>query len=749
MTDSIRHRWRSLSLSLLCCAAWYVLRPYSATAQVPAEASGHVTDARTGYPIPEARIEVVGQTEHAESETDGSFVLRGVEPGVYTLRIRAIGYVPYTVDVELTNGRATTVNAVLQHEPPHLTDVIVRAASDSNVTGDVPGAITFDRHAIEQSGHRDLGELLQATPGVVVTQYGGPGSASTLSIRGSGANEVLVVVDGVPINSAITGEADLSQVPLTNVQRVTVLPGAQSARYGSRAQAGVVIVETRHADGELSAMTRTGAWGEQEEALSLGDTRSWDGRRAGFAIIGDDRTSQGNFPYTIPDVRGGGTTQRVNDDNTSRSLSTTASVDGDSGSLRLRAGWQDMKRGLPGSIVQPSLTGREDDSRLSEGLDGRLLRGRVALTVAADFTHEHAAFVDTAPPFGGVYNDVVDANGLTLSSTGSAPTPIGTTMIGVEGRSLDVTSDQLAPGAPHWQEQLGTWASVRSSHMFNSGLIFTSDATARLDRDTFVQGTTLSPRAEGTLSYLQSSLSVSIGQGYTPPSLGDQFFHEGVLVRPNPNLQPERVHGDLTVRAAIHDIQAGAIQVSGDADAYRANVDGMILWFPDYRFVWSPTNFDVHRSGWDASSRIAIPAFGADVQGTLSQSNVTYAGTVLSGQVAYRPRTTANITAGVHHSGAHLDLTTRYVGTRRTVAGSDLNLLDPYWLTDARLALPLIHQKATTVWDLDAMLGLENVFNRPAAMLVDYPFPGRTWTVSLRLRHDGAQHAGSADTFTR
>jgi hypothetical protein len=72
---------------------------------------------------------------------------------------------------------------------------------------------------------------------------------------------------------------------------------------------------------------------------------------------------------------------------------------------------------------------------------------------------------------------------------------------------------------------------------------------------------------------------------------------------------------------------------------------------------------------------------------------------------------------------------TRYVGSRRTVAGSALNSLDPYWLSAATIA----RRFPGTTW-LDMTLGVENLFNRSASMLADYPFPGRAWTVAFRTR---------------
>jgi outer membrane cobalamin receptor len=238
----------------------------------------------------------------------------------------------------------------------------------------------------------------------------------------------------------------------------------------------------------------------------------------------------------------------------------------------------------------------------------------------------------------------------------------------------------------------------------------------------------LSPRVSGSATRGVLAASASIGGGYAPPSLADQFFHEGVLVRPNPNLRAERTRNDVEVRAGVHELSVGRARLTAEAAAFRADVDGMILWLPDYQFVWSPSNNDVRRAGGELIARADLDL--VSVQGTLTRANVSYAGPVLAGQVAYRPRITGNVTVGAGPRDAHLEVTTRYVGARRTVPGSDLNLLDPYWLTDARLSSSWTYH----LWAGDITMGIENLLNRPAAMLVDYPFPSRGWTLGLRVR---------------
>src|SRR5215831_1143425 len=159
---------------------------HALSAQVRAELRGRVTEVKTAKPVASARIELLGRTESTRTADDGSFALTGLEPRSYTVRVRAIGYAAYDVDVELTNGRVTSLDVELVPSSNTLAPVVVRAARDSAS----PGATVFDREAIERSGRRDIGELVSTVPGLVVTQAGGPGSETHVSIRGSGANEV-------------------------------------------------------------------------------------------------------------------------------------------------------------------------------------------------------------------------------------------------------------------------------------------------------------------------------------------------------------------------------------------------------------------------------------------------------------------------------------------------------------------------------------------------------------------------------
>ena len=103
----------------------------------------------------------------------------------------------------------------------------------------------ISRQAIEKSGGKTLGELLNAIPGTtIIGANNNMGTNQTISIRGASAGNVLVLLDGIPMNdpSVISNYFDLNFIQLDQVERIEILKGGQSTLYGSDAVAGVVNI---------------------------------------------------------------------------------------------------------------------------------------------------------------------------------------------------------------------------------------------------------------------------------------------------------------------------------------------------------------------------------------------------------------------------------------------------------------------------------------------------------------------------
>ncbi|TKU11335.1 TonB-dependent vitamin B12 receptor BtuB [Citrobacter sp. wls829] len=201
------------------------------------------------------------------------------------------------------------------------------------------------REDIQRWQSKDLNDVMRRLPGVDISQTGGMGQSSSLFIRGTEARHVLVLIDGVPMARAGVGNAiDMSQIPVSLVQRVEYIRGPRSAVYGSGAIGGVVNIITMSDDERAQINAGMGSNGYQtyDGAVNkrFGDTMV---TAAGAYLTTKGFNIQPDSPYSGDSDRDGyrnkmfwGGVQHKFDDNLSgffRSYSYTANSDYDQASM--------------------------------------------------------------------------------------------------------------------------------------------------------------------------------------------------------------------------------------------------------------------------------------------------------------------------------------------------------------------------------------------------------------------------------
>ena len=122
---------------------------------------------------------------------------------------------------------------------------------------------------IAAMGALTVADALRLLPEVRVRSSGGPGSLTTMSIRGSSSEQTLVLLDGVPLNRPDQASVDLSTLAIQQVDHIEVMRGPFSAIYGSATIGGVVNIVTKRRP-ESSASARIGSYGETSNVLSFG-----------------------------------------------------------------------------------------------------------------------------------------------------------------------------------------------------------------------------------------------------------------------------------------------------------------------------------------------------------------------------------------------------------------------------------------------------------------------------------------------
>lgn len=130
--------------------------------------------------------------------------------------------------------------------------IVVTATRTPLAKKDVASSVTvISREDIENSGKARVAEVLRDVPGLTLIQTGGPGQQSSVFMRGTESNHILVMIDGVELNdpSVPGGQMDFADLVLDNVERIEVVRGPQSTLYGSDAIGGVINIITRTDDG--------------------------------------------------------------------------------------------------------------------------------------------------------------------------------------------------------------------------------------------------------------------------------------------------------------------------------------------------------------------------------------------------------------------------------------------------------------------------------------------------------------------
>jgi len=139
----------------------------------------------------------------------------------------------------------------------------------------------FTSEELKSMGAKSVGEALQFIPGVVFSANGPAGMDSWVEIRGV-KKEVLVMIDGVPVNNPKGSSAkfsfNLSLLPIDDIQRIEVVKGAESSLYGSSAFGGVINIVTKASSNERYVNVAGGTNGYRNYFLRVGGARqkrSW------------------------------------------------------------------------------------------------------------------------------------------------------------------------------------------------------------------------------------------------------------------------------------------------------------------------------------------------------------------------------------------------------------------------------------------------------------------------------------------
>ena len=135
---------------------------------------------------------------------------------------------------------------VVAAEQIDLDEVVVTASRTPQTRESVIADVNvIDEEDIQRTGQSTLVELLAQQPGIEITSSGGAGTLSSIFMRGTNSGHVVVLIDGMRVDSATVGSTAIENLPVGQIDKIEILRGPATSLYGQDAIGGVIQIFTK------------------------------------------------------------------------------------------------------------------------------------------------------------------------------------------------------------------------------------------------------------------------------------------------------------------------------------------------------------------------------------------------------------------------------------------------------------------------------------------------------------------------
>ena len=266
------------------------------TTLAAAEVAVRVVDPRSAA-VPRAQVNIYpagGNEAVATQQTSGEGVAHfaGLPKGDYRVEVLAAGFAAASQAIH--NAGESTVTIALKVAP--LAQTVVVSATRSPVPVNETGSQVelLDASDLRNMQPVAAADALRYLPGAVVNQAGQQGGQASLFVRGGESRYNKVIIDGVPVNEP-GGTFDFGVVPMTQIDRMEFVRGAESVLYGTDAMTSVVQMwsATGHTEvPEIRFGAEGGTFGSARGYASISGARG----RFDYNLFGEQDATGGQGP---------------------------------------------------------------------------------------------------------------------------------------------------------------------------------------------------------------------------------------------------------------------------------------------------------------------------------------------------------------------------------------------------------------------------------------------------------------------
>ncbi|MBW6479564.1 MAG: TonB-dependent receptor [Bacteroidales bacterium] len=590
-------------------------------------------------------------------------------------------------------------------------------------------------------------EALRNFGGVTIKDYGGIGGLKTVMVRSLGANHTSVMLDGIPLNDAATGQTDLGKIPLINLESITLFVGQplhllQPARF--YASANVIDIRTKpfspdENDIKTRAGIRSGSFGIINPFFST-NAEVFKNTNAGI-----------NFSYTS--AHGEYTFQ--NPYSSEQQIRTNSDIEAMNTSVYLRhrlkehsylqidAWYYNSERGLPGAVIL-----------YNTHTSQRLWNEDFSVNLRYENSHPEKLQMLSLARFSNAWLHYLEKNYLNqqgqLSNTFSQQEyyfsqafvyPLNSDL--KVSMASDLFINSLDSNLPGFAEPLRySWLTNLGARYERNRLYAQANLLSTLVNDQAQQS-----QSTATQSALSPSFSLAYRLTSSEPLLRLRFMYKNIFRMPtfndlyfarvgNPDLRPEYAQQFNLGMMAGYD-RNGFLSLSGSADIFYNAVKDKILAIPTQNlFVWSMQNI----------GKVDIRGLELQLQGQYNPGSSFAAGFFANytlqraiditrdnaswyrHQIPYIPRESFSGGINFEYENFSLGFNSLFNGHRYVLAENIYqNMLPSWWHHDVVAG----YQFRTGKTIFQIRFEVNNLLDRQYEVIRSFPMPGRGYFVRV------------------
>ena len=425
---------------------------------------------------------------------------------------------------------------------------------------------------MERSQANGLAQALTDITSVNISDYGTLGATKTIRMRGSSASQVLVLVDGRPVNNPRDGVAELSNIPMDDIEKVEVVHGPGSNLYGAGAMAGTVniITKTPPIDGaETELYSSFGTFRTYTERFSHGARAS----KFGYILSGGYQSSEG---------------YRENSEFDARDMNAKLEYNPDAeNALTLNSGFYRSNSGAPGSAVSLDMDDRQENIKNYQDFNWSFKQDdSFVLSMKAYQNYDKLGFSENTA---GSAFDTQGKKDIHTTKVRGCDLQMSRQFFenyhGIFGVNYVGNFNDSTTSAKHRY-------TVRAGYIENMLELFYGlklNFGARID-DYSNFGTEVNP-SFSSLYIIGDNIKLrgSISRSFRPPTFNDLYWPDEGWARGNPNVKPEKgLTKEIGIQTEIGRYAAFSLAY------YRSDYDNLINWAEEAG-VWQPKNVDSAR----------------------------------------------------------------------------------------------------------------------------------------------------------